>query len=47
MGSDSNYDLLETFQNITIGDDDKLSYLGQEEWLKKKFWKTIKERDSR
>lgn len=28
-------DLLETFQNITIGDDDKLSYLGQKEWLKK------------
>ena len=28
MRSDSNYDLLETFQNITIGDDDKPSYLG-------------------
>lgn len=29
------------FKNITIGDDDKLSYLGQKEWLKK-FCKTIK-----
>lgn len=43
MRSDSNYDLLEMFQNITIGDDDKPSYLGEEEWLKKKFWKNVKE----
>ena len=42
MRSDSNYDLLETFQNITIGDDDKPSYLGQEEWLKKKILKDHK-----
>lgn len=35
MRSDSNYDLLEVFQYITIGDDDKQSYLGQEGELNK------------
>lgn len=35
MRSDSNYDLLEVFQYITIGDGDKQSYLGQEGELNK------------
>lgn len=30
MKSDSNYDLSEVFQNITIAADDKQSYPGQE-----------------